>query len=193
MNPTNQPVSFYGDNSRNTDSALLAALATKDNYAPTMDGVTASSIGCTRDQIGDLKFLVKDAESNIRSDVRQEGQDALKTSLEVEARLKDRLSIDRTAQDAQFLSLNNRLCESEKEAIKIGYENRLETIREGDKTREKISHLSERLGDKLSHGFEEVQEKLCDCCSEAAVRGVEQTGLLNLIANALNVGTLRAK
>ncbi len=192
MNPTNQPVSFYGDNSRNTDGALLAAMAAKDYYAPALDGATNSAIGCARDQIGDLKGIVKDAASNIRadvkdaeadirSDVRQEGQDMLKTALEVEARLKDRLSIDKNAQDAQFLALNNRLCESEKEAIKIGYENRLETIREGDKTREKIAHLSERMGDK----FESSNKEVADFRREFAVCCCEVKSALSLLTGGI--------
>lgn len=126
-----------------------------------------------KDSEAEIRADVNKAEANVRHDVLFEGQENQKTSLEVEARLKDRLSIDRNAVDAQFLALNNRLCENEKEVIKQGYEGRLETIRESDKTREKITHFSERLTDKVAHALEEIREDLVEnakdsesCCCD---------------------------
>ncbi len=129
-----------------------------------------------KDAEAQVRFAVKDSEADIRHDVLFEGQENQKTSLEVEARLKDRLTIDRNASDAQFMNLGNKICDVEKEALKQGYEARLEAIKEAEKTRNSVAHA-----------LEEIREDLCECCKDQAVTAAVQTGLLNLIVSSLNV------
>lgn len=126
-----------------------------------------------KDSEAEVRYAVKDSEADIRHDVLFEGQENQKTSLEVEARLKDRLSIDRNAWDLQFQNLNNRISDNEKEVIKQGYESRIEALRTSERTDSKIAHLSERIADKIAHGFEEVREDIIEsrekaqhCCCE---------------------------
>lgn len=156
-----------------------------------------------KDSEANVRYAVKDSEADIRHDVLFEGQENQKTSLEVEARLKDRLTIDRNAWDAQFMKLHDKMCDTEKETIKMGYEGRLETIRESDKTREKINHLSERLGDKVEHTKEEIREDIGEfkglfrdkvseiekiiqhCCCESELANNTQAGLLNQLVKGL--------
>lgn len=121
-----------------------------------------------KDSEADIRYAVKDSEADIRHDVLFEGQENQKTSLEVEARLKDRLTIDRNAWDLQFQNLNNRMADNEKEVIKQGYESRIEALRTSEKTDAKIAHISERLADKFEHGFEEIREDLVENAKEAA-------------------------
>ncbi len=155
-----------------------------------------------KDAEANVRYGIKDSEAqlardhaDIRHNVLFEGQENQKTVLETEARLKDRLSIDRNATDAQFLALNNRLCESEKttmdvktEVIRQGYEAKLSAKDAIIDSASRFQHLSERLSDKVAHGFEEVNEKLCECCCEQKVAAVQQTGLLNSILNILSIG-----
>lgn len=120
-----------------------------------------------KDSEAEIRSDVNKSEANVRHDVLFEGQENQKTSLEVEARLKDRLTIDRNAWDAQFMKLHDKMCDTEKETIKMGYEGRLETIHENDKTREKINYLSDRLTDKLAHSLEEIREDLVENAKDA--------------------------
>lgn len=138
-----------------------------------------------KDSEAEIRSDVNKAEANVRHDVLFEGQENQKTSLEVEARLKDRLTIDRNAWDAQFLSLHDKMCDAEKETLKMGYEGRLETIRENDKTRDKIAHVSERLSDKIAHALEEITEKQEECCCDAKIAAATNTGLLNQLVKGL--------
>lgn len=129
-----------------------------------------------KDAEANTRYAVKDAEADIRHDVLFEGQESQKTSLEVEARLKDRLTIDRNASDAQFLSLRDKICDVEKETIKSSYETRIEALKNTD-----------RITDKVAHALEEIREDLCECCKEQSVVAAVQTGLLNTIVNGIGV------
>lgn len=187
------------------DSEANIRYGTKDSEANIRYAVKDSEADI-RYNIGDTRRDVKQSEANIRHDVLFEGQESQKTSLEVEARLKDRLTIDRNAWDLQFQNLNDKICSTEKETIKMGYEGRLETIRENDKTREKVNHLSERLTDKVEHTKEEIREDIGEfkglfrdkvseiekiiqkCCCESELANATQSGLLNqLVSGLLNV------
>ncbi len=146
---------------------------------------------------------VKDAEAEIRrdiakseADIRYEGAkseaDIRRDTVKVESDLKEFLAVQRNAADAQFLALNNRLCESEKttmdvktEVIKQGYEARLTAKDAIIDASNRFQHLSERLGDKFDHGFEEITEKQDECCCEAKIASATQTGLLNQLIKAL--------
>lgn len=139
---------------------------------------TLNNLGIQRLQhdVSETNRDVKQSEAEIRHDVLFEGQENQKTALEVEARLKDRLSIDRNAYDAQFMHLGEKICSTEKEVIKQGYEARLEALK-----------TAERTNDKVAHALEEIREDLCECCKDQAVTSATQTGLLNLLVGALNV------
>jgi hypothetical protein len=194
MNPTNQPVSFYGDNSRNTDSALLAALATKQPYEYDYNGmVSAGGISDLREEvkdvgsnirsdIGDVKSTVKDAECSIRHDIGKaeavlareilrEGQDNMKATMQAECNLSK-----------EILESRHTLA---KDILRSEYENKLALQAAIKEINLQAQHNAERTQDKIDHGFEEINEKLCECCEEAAVRGVAQTGLLNTIISAV--------
>ena len=140
-----------------------------------------------KDAEAEIRYAVKDAEANIRHDVLFEGQENQKTSLEVESKIKDTLNVNRNAVDAQFMALNGKICDVEKEVIKSGYEARIEALKTSERITDKLDYKYDKLEAKLNHGFEEVQEKLCDCCCEAKVNAATQTGLLNLLVSALNV------
>lgn len=127
-----------------------------------------------KDAEADIRYGLKDSEANIRHDVLFEGQEMQKTSLEVEARLKDRLTIDRNAYDAQFMHLGEKICSTEKEVIKSGYEARIEALKN-----------TERITDKIAHSLEEIREDLCECCKDQAVTSATQTGLLNQLVKSL--------
>ncbi len=129
-----------------------------------------------KDSEAQVRYAVKDAEADIRHDVLFEGQENQKTSLEVEARLKDRLTIDRNASDAQFLALGDKICAAKEETLKMGYQAQIEALKN-----------TERITDKVAHSLEEIREDLCECCKDQAVTAATQTGLLNLLVGALNV------
>lgn len=130
--------------------------------------------GVIKDAEANIRYAVKDAEADIRHDVLFEGQENQKTVLEVEARLKDRLTIDRNASDAQFLALTDKICATKEETIKMGYEARIEALKNTD-----------RITDKIAHSLEEIREDLCECCKDQAVNATMQTGLLNQIIKGL--------
>jgi len=143
-----------------------------------------------KDSEAEVRSDVKDAEANVRHDVLFEGQENQKTSLEVEARLKDRLTIDRNAWDLQFQNLNNRICETDKgvadtkfELTKQTYETRIEALKTADRVTDKIHHAQEEIREDIGALKSQVQE----CCCEAQVAAVQQTGLLNIIANVLGI------
>lgn len=145
-----------------------------------------------KDAESEVRYAVKDAEADIRHDVLFEGQENQKTSLEVEARLKDRLTIDRNAYDLQFQNLGNKICEAEKttmevktEVIKQGYETKLAIKDSEILNLKEFQHLSERLGDKLAHGFEEIEEKLDECCCENKLADATNAGLLSQLVKSL--------
>jgi hypothetical protein len=80
------------------------------------------------------------------------------------------------------------------QAQRAEYESKLATQAAIKEINTSIAHSLERVTDKVAHALEETREdidaledQLEECCCEAKVRGVEQTGLLNLILNALNV------
>lgn len=182
MNPTNQPVSFYGDNSRNTDGALLAALASKDYYAPALDGVSANGIGCVRAEVGDTKMIVKDAAANIRSDVRQEGQEAVGATKDAECRIMQKLG-DLEARTMvklgdveckvikensdQTLYLTNQLSVIREQGIRNEYETKLSREQAIKEINIKVDHEAERTNDKIAHFAEKQIELLQEikCCS----------------------------
>lgn len=134
-----------------------------------------------KDSEANIRYAVKDAEADIRHDVLFEGQENQKTSLEVEARLKDRLTIDRNASDAQFMNLGNRICDNEKEVIKMGYEARIEGLKNTERITDKLAHSLEEVREDLGH----VKEEVMECCCEAKLLSATQTGLLNQIVKAL--------
>lgn len=162
----------------NNSKVVLYETATKGAYSDPV--ASLNNIGLQRlpsdikDAEANIRYAVKDAEADIRHDVLFEGQENQKTSLEVEARLKDRLTIDRNASDAQFLALGDKICSVEKEAIKMGYEARIEALKN-----------TERLSDKVAHALEEIREDLCECCKDGAVVAATQTGLLNQLVKSL--------
>lgn len=134
-----------------------------------------------KDAEANIRYGVKDSEANlqksdadIRHDVLFEGQENQKTSLEVEARLKDRLTIDRNASDAQFMALDSKVCTLEKEVIKSGYEARIEALKN-----------TERITDKIAHSLEEIREDLCECCKNSEVNATTTQGLLAQIVHAV--------
>lgn len=161
----------------NTTKVMLAG-----NY-PAVDPIASlNNVGIQRlaHDIGDTNRDVKDAESHVLAklgDARYENARSecaeISATKDVTKDLLSYLNTQRNAADAQFLALNNRLCESEKttmdvknEVIKQGYEARLTAKDAIIDNASRFQHLSERLGDKLSHGFEEINEKLCECCGE---------------------------
>lgn len=158
MNPTNQPVSFYGDNSRSTDSALLAALATKDNYAPALDSISATGIGDARDQIGDLKCLVKDAEADIRreiskseadirADILKEGQDNMAATKDAQCQLSK-----------DILETRHTLA---KDILRSEYESKLAVQAAIKEINTKVDHEAERTNDFVRESRNFNAEKFC--------------------------------
>lgn len=148
--------------------------------------------------VGDTNRDVKDAEGHIIAklgDARYEGAKSeaaeISATKDVTKDVLSYLNSQRNAADAQFLALNNRLCESEKttmegdakilaEVIKQGYEAKLAAKDAIIDSSTRFQHLSERLSDKAQHYFEETTEKQNECCC-----GTERS--LAIIAAALKV------
>ncbi len=187
MNPTNQPVSFYGDNSRNTDSALLAALAVKDSYAPALDAATNNGVGCARAEIGDTKMVVKDAaaniryenakseaeirrevakaEADIRAEVLREGQENMAATKSAECETLKKLGdveckVIKENSD-QTLYLTNQLSVIREQGIRNEYETKLSREQVIKELGLKIDHKAERAEDKLNALKEFEAEKFC--------------------------------
>lgn len=127
-----------------------------------------------KDAEANVRYAVKDAEADIRHDVLFEGQENQKTALEVEARLKDRLTIDRNASDAQFLALSDKICATKEETIKMGYEARIEALKSTD-----------RITDKIAHAQEEILEEIESCCCDTKLANATNAGLLNQLVKGL--------
>lgn len=138
-----------------------------------------------KDSEANVRYAVKDAEADIRHDVLFEGQENQKTSLEVEARLKDRMTIDRNAYDAQFMHLGEKICTTEKEVIKSGYEARLEALKTADRITDKLEHKFEKLEGRINHVYEELSEEIESCCCDSKLVAANNTGLLNQLVKSL--------
>lgn len=134
-----------------------------------------------KDSEANIRYAVKDAEADIRHDVLFEGQENQKTSLEVEARLKDRLSIDRNAYDSQFMHLGEKICATEKEVIKSGYEARIEALKTSERVVDKVQHAQEEIREDIGY----LKEEIMECCCESKLMGATQTGLLNQLVKSL--------
>lgn len=140
----------------------------------------------------DIRRDIAKSEADIRYENAKSESDIRRDTVKVESDLKEFLAVQRNAADAQFLALNNRLCESEKttldvkmEVIKQGYEAKLSAKDAIIDSASRFQHLSERLTDKLNHGFEEVTEKLEECCCDNKLLAVQNTGLLNQLVKSL--------
>lgn len=176
-------------------------------YSDTISALNNSGIQRLQHDVAETNRDVKDAEAEIRrdvakseADIRYEGAkseaDIRRDTVKVESDLKEFLSVQRNAADAQFLALNNRLCESEKttmqgdaeikaEVIKASYEAKLAAKDVQIDSASKFQHLSERLTDKVSHFKEEIEEKLSECCCDQKIATATNTGLLNQLVKAL--------
>lgn len=154
--------------------------ADKMGYADPVAGLNNMGIQRLQKDVGDTNRDVKDAESHVIAklgDARYENARSeaaeITATKDVTKDLLQYLNTQRNAADAQFLALNNRLCESEKttmdvktEVIKQGYEARLTAKDAIIDSASRFQHLSERLSDKAEHYYEEITEKLCECCGE---------------------------
>jgi hypothetical protein len=81
--------------------------------------------------------------------------------VEVQSQLKDTITALSDKQSAGMSDLHNRLCASEKENIKAGYEGRLETKQSTKETNDKVALESEKTRVQL-HEFERsVNDKFC--------------------------------
>ncbi len=173
MNPTNQPVSFYGDNSRNTDSALLAALATKEYAAGDVGMVAAGGVCDLREAVGNTKYVVKDAESNLRADIKEAEADIRRDIAKAEADIRadvlregqENMAATKDAQCAILEKVGNAECAIIKEVLETKhslakdilrseYENKLALQTALKEIKENAQHNAERTQDKTSHGFE---------------------------------------
>jgi len=207
------PTGYGNDNSSQAlGTGLMAAAALKGNYYPTDNGLgylnTAQMSGICdlRHEVAANREVVKDAESNIRHDIGDAECNIRHDVLKAESDI--RREVAKEASDMKFQlhdnitvaerNLNNRFGLVDTALVRNEYETKLAAqlvIKELDA---KIQHTTERLTDKIAHALEEVREdidavedQLEECCCEAKVRGVEQTGLLNTIISALNVSSLK--
>lgn len=163
MNPTNQPVSFYGDNSKNTDASLLAAMATKDYYNP-VDAVAASSVFDLRHEVGETRSFIKDSESHIRreiakseSDIRRdilvEGQDNMAAVKDAECSLSKEVLDTKLTATREIMETKHSLA---KDILRSEYENKLAIQVALKEIKENAQYNSDRTQDKIAHGFEKT-------------------------------------
>lgn len=145
-----------------------------------------------KDSEAEIRRDIAKSEADIRYENAKSESDIRRDTVKVESDLKEFLAVQRNAADAQFLALNNRLCESEKttldvkmEVIKQGYEAKLTAKDAIIDNASRFQHLSERFTDKLDHKFEELMEKFEDCCCDAKIVDATQTGLLNQLVKGL--------
>lgn len=113
----------------------------------------------------DASCAIKESEADIRRDVKGSEAGLVRDILNSRSDLKESMGLHRNNSDAQFLSLNNRLCDQDKliemvrdEVVKQGYENRLASkdnlLALKDVTinfNEKLQHQTERLSDKAEN------------------------------------------
>lgn len=115
------------------------------------------------------------------ADVRGEIKD-------VEAGIKERISVSDTQRMTETLNLHNRLCESEKAAIEAKFEGRLETKDAIEKINNKIEHCCEEQTEALTAFKDFVAEKFCDL--EKRELEEEISSLKQAQVNATNDGIL---
>jgi hypothetical protein len=163
MNPTNQPVSFYGDNSRNTDSALLASLATRDYYAPAMNGASMHGQSDIRADIGGVRELIKDAECDLTQSIADAKAILSKAVSDTECNLSKEILENKFQLTKEIVETKHSLA---KDIMRSEYESKLAIQTAIKEINEKAQYNCDRTNDKAQHYFEVEKELLKDikCC-----------------------------
>lgn len=175
----NAPVSYYGDNGMGSgaSAALLAGIATKDNYNP-VDMVSANGINDLRHDVADTRWIVKDSESEIRRDVAKTEAEVRRDVVKSEADisrdvLREGQDLIKVVMGAEC-NLSKEILETRhslaKDILRAEYENKLAVQTAIKELKENAQYNADRTQDKLDHGFEENDEDI-EALSEKVDKG----------------------
>lgn len=146
MNPTNQPVSFYGDNNRGTDSALLASMATKDFGHIATDTISGTGISDLRESVMESKFVTKDAEASIRREIAQAEADM-------------RADIFKEGQD-NMIAIKDAHCDLSKSVLESRHTLAKDIMRSEYESKLAIQTATKEIFNKLDAHAERTNEKI---------------------------------
>jgi len=106
-------------------------------------------------QLGDIRHSLKDSEANIRSDVRQEGQEGVMATKEVETTVREaQCDIEKEVISSRHI-LDKSIQESK-------YESKIATLESTGKIIEKVDLESDRINDKVENFERRTEKNFCE-------------------------------